>query len=39
MRISPGPRRLLQPGRGVDRVAGHERLARGRVAGDDLARV
>ena len=31
--------RLLEAGRDVDRVAGDEPLARGRVAGDDLARV
>ncbi len=34
-----GRRRLLQPGRDVDRIAGHEALAAGRVARDDLTGV
>ena len=32
-------RGLFQPRRGVDRVAGHEPLSTGRIAGDDLARI
>ena len=36
---SQAPRGLLEPRRRVDRIAGHETLPGGRVAGDDLPRV